>query len=52
MKQILNKVEVPLPELDYTTLHEKRPNTEFFLVRIRKNTDQKKLCIKTLFKQC
>ena len=28
------------------------PNTEFFLVRIRQNTDQKKLRIWTLFTQC
>ena len=56
--------------LDFTiyymplTLHEKCPNTEFFLVlifphsispysvRMRENTDQKKLCIWTLFTQC
>ena len=30
----------------------KCPNTEFFLVRIQENTDQKKLRIWTLFTQC
>ena len=34
------------------TLRENCPNTEFFLVRIQENTDQKKVCIWTLFKQC
>ena len=33
------------------TLHGKCPNKEFFLVRIQENTDQKKLCIWTLFTQ-
>ena len=33
------------------SLREKCPNTEFFLVRIRQNTDQKKLRIWTLFTQ-
>ena len=33
------------------TLREKCPNTEFFLVRIQENTDQKKLRIWTLFMQ-
>ena len=41
---------------DYNThiiqsLREKRPNTEFFLVRMRENTDQKKLRIWTHFTQ-
>ena len=27
------------------TLCEKYPDTEFFLVRVQENTDQKKLCI-------
>ena len=31
------------------SLHEKCPNTEFFLVRIQENTDQKKLRVWTLF---
>ena len=34
------------------TMHEKCPNTKFFLVQIQENTDQKKLCIWTLFTQC
>ena len=34
------------------TLREKCPNTEFFLVRLQKNTEQEKLRIWTLFKQC
>ena len=33
------------------TLREKSSNTEFFLVRIQENTDQKKLRIWTLFTQ-
>ena len=33
-------------------LREKCPNTELFLVRMQENTDQKKLCIWTLFTQC
>ena len=33
------------------TLRQKSPNTEFFLVRIQENTDQKKLRIWTLFRQ-
>ena len=33
-------------------LREKCPNTEHFLVRMQENTDQKKLCIWTLFTQC
>ena len=32
-------------------LREKSPDTEFFLVRMRENTDQKKLRIWTLFTQ-
>ena len=32
-------------------LREKCPNTEFFLVRMQENTDQKKLRIWTLFMQ-
>ena len=36
----------------YPPLREKCPNTEFFLVRIRENTDQKKLRIWTFFTQC
>ena len=34
-----------------TLLRKKCPNTEFFLVRIKENTDQKKLRIRTLFTQ-
>ena len=34
------------------TLHEKCPNTEFFLIRIFLYSDQKKLHIWTLFTQC
>ena len=34
------------------SLREKRPNTEFFLVRIVPRLDQKKLRIWTLFTQC
>ena len=34
------------------SLRENCPNTEFFLVRIQENTDQKKICIWTLFMQC
>ena len=44
---------------NFTPLHEKCPNAEFFLVRIflysvriQKNTDQKKLCIWIIFTQC
>ena len=33
------------------TLREKCPNTEFFLVRLQENTDQKKICIWTFFTQ-
>ena len=33
-------------------LHEKCPNTEFFLVQMQENTDQKKLHISTLLAQC
>ena len=33
------------------SLREKCPNTEFFLVRIQENTEQKKLRIWTLFTQ-
>ena len=43
------------PKMQYLTIlaqREKCPNTEFFLVRIQENTDQKKLRIWTLFKQC
>ena len=29
----------------YLALCEMYPNTEFFLVRMRENTDQKKLCV-------
>ena len=36
----------------FPTLREKCPNTEFFLVRMRENTDHKKLRIWTLFMQC
>ena len=43
----------------YSTLHEKHPNTEFFIVyifphsvRIRENTDQKMLRMWTHFTQC
>ena len=36
---------------DTYTLHEKCPNTEFFLVWIQENTDQKKLRILRLFMQ-
>ena len=36
----------------YLTLREKCPNTEFFLVRIFRHSDQKKLRIWTLFTQC
>ena len=35
----------------WVTLREKCPNTKFFLVRMRENMDQKKLCIWTLFTQ-
>ena len=34
------------------TLREKCPNTDFFLVLLQKNTEQKKLRIWTLFTQC
>ena len=34
-----------------TTVFEKCPNTEFFLVRIQENTVQKKISIWTLFTQ-
>ena len=34
------------------TLRENCPNTEFFLVLLQKNTEQKKLRIWTLFTQC
>ena len=34
------------------TLRENCPNTEFFLVRIQENTDQKKLRIWTLLTEC
>ena len=34
------------------SLHKMCPNTEFFLVRIQENTDQKKLRIWTLFTHC
>ena len=34
------------------TLREKCPNMEFFLVRIFPHSDQKKLCLWTLFTQC
>ena len=33
------------------TLCGKCPNTEFFLVRIQENTDQKEICIWTFFTQ-
>ena len=33
------------------TLCGKYPNTEFFLVRIQENTDQKEICIWTFFTQ-
>ena len=33
-------------------LREKCPNTEFFLVRMRENMDQKKLRIWKIFRQC
>ena len=38
-------------KLDSNALREMSPSTEFFLVRIRENTDQKKLLIWTLFTQ-
>ena len=55
---------VPIPahgfkSSDWSTLREKRPTTELFLVRIslysvriQENTDQKKLRTWTLFTQC
>ena len=39
-------------EINTIKLREKCPNTEFFLARMRENTDQKKLRIWTLFTQC
>ena len=54
----LGKVKASANILSRQTLHEKCPNTEFFLVRIflysvriQENTDQKKLRIWTLFTQ-
>ena len=35
-----------------TTLRKKCANTDIFLDRIRENTDQKKICVWTLFTQC
>ena len=47
-----------LPQIKYkkvkqiSSLREKCPSTEFFLVQIQENTDQKKLRIWALFTQC
>ena len=54
----LNSILSSIQRLPFS-LREKRPNTEFFLVRIflyfdriQENTDQKKLSIWALFTQC
>ena len=40
------------PDIIWVSLRDKCPNTVFFLVRMRENTDQKKFRIWTLFTQC
>ena len=50
-KHILEKNKNYCWHFLYMPLREKCPNTEFFLVRIQENTDQKKLRIWTLFTQ-
>ena len=54
-----NNIDIREKFLLYLLLSENCPNTEFFLTRIflysvpiQENTDQKKLRIWTLFKQC
>ena len=44
--------EVVIQAFIELTLREKCPSTEFFLVRIQENTDQKKPRISTLLTQC
>ena len=42
----------PFKIVKIASRREKCSNTEFFMVRIQENTDQKKLCTWTLFTQC
>ena len=45
-------MEDPTSILFIAVLRENYPNTDFFLVQIQENKDQKKLRIWTLFTQC
>ena len=53
--RIIDKIDYPplfcINDSESEALREKCPNTEFFLVRIFPNSDQKKLRIGTLFMQ-